>query len=72
VSEDEWETQNARSWEHFLNVSKEDIGVLNSLDDVVRSEGYVGSMFNTAESRLTAFHTEVLSRCGFESFEDNS
>jgi choline monooxygenase len=70
VSEVEWETQNARSWEHFLNVSKEDIAVLNSLDDVVRSEGYVGSMFNTAESRLTAFHQEVLSRCGFSSFED--
>jgi hypothetical protein len=27
-------------------------------------------MFNTAESRLTAFHQEVLSRCSFDGFSD--
>jgi phenylpropionate dioxygenase-like ring-hydroxylating dioxygenase large terminal subunit len=68
IEEDDWQAQNARSWQHFLDVASEDIGILNSLDDVVRSEGYKGSMFNTAESRLTAFHQEILSRCSFEGF----
>ena len=70
IEEHDWQAQNARSWQHFLDVSSEDIRILNSLDEVVRSEGYKGSMFNTAESRLTAFHQEVLSRCSFDGFSD--
>ena len=70
IEEDDWQVQNARSWQHFLDVSSEDIRILDSLDDVVRSEGYNGSMFNTAESRLTAFHQEILSRCSFDGFSD--
>ena len=40
----------------------EDASVINGFGTVARSRGFRKVMFNTAESRLTAFHAEVAAR----------
>ena len=62
VSEEEWQRQNQRDWKHFEAVSAEDAEVLNDWGTVSHSLGATQYMFNTAESRLTAFHQEVARR----------
>jgi len=62
VSEDDWQAQNQRDWDHFVAVSAEDAAVLNDWGTVSHSLGAKQYMFNTAESRLTAFHQEVARR----------
>ena len=62
VSEEEWQRQNQRDWDHFCRVSAEDAEVLNDWGSVSHSLGAKRYMFNTAESRLTAFHQEVAKR----------
>ncbi len=57
-----WVRQNDRDWEHFLSVVYEDAEVINNFGSVVNSQGFRRNMFNTAESRLTAFHAEVNAR----------
>jgi phenylpropionate dioxygenase-like ring-hydroxylating dioxygenase large terminal subunit len=59
VSEEKWASQNERDWDHFVNVLKEDTAVINGWGTVANSLGFRRCMFNTAESRLTAFHAEV-------------
>jgi choline monooxygenase len=63
-SEEKWQRQNDRDWEHFIDVATEDAEVINAFGTVVDSKGFRRNMFNTAESRLTAFHAEVNSLCG--------
>ena len=62
MSEEAWAKQNERDWAHFLKVVGENSTIINSLGTVAHSKGFGRLMFNTAESRLTAFHEEVKSR----------
>ncbi len=62
TSEEEWQRQNQRDWDHFVAVSAEDAEVLNDWGSVSHSLGATQYMFNTAESRLTAFHQEIARR----------
>ena len=62
ISEEEWQRQNQRDWDHFVAVSAEDAEVLNDWGSVSHSLGASKYMFNTAEGRLTAFHQEVAHR----------
>ena len=62
ISEEEWQRQNQRDWDHFVAVSAEDAEVLNDWGSVSHSLGASKYMFNTAEGRLTAFHQEVARR----------
>jgi phenylpropionate dioxygenase-like ring-hydroxylating dioxygenase large terminal subunit len=64
VTEEKWKRQNDRDWDNFVNVVCEDAEVINSFGTVVESKGFRRNMFNTAESRLTAFHAEVNALCG--------
>lgn len=64
MSDEQWTGQNDRDWQHFLAVLHEDAAVINDFGTVVHSKGFRRNMFNTAESRLTAFHAEVNSRVG--------
>ncbi|HEX3613197.1 MAG TPA: aromatic ring-hydroxylating dioxygenase subunit alpha [Sporichthyaceae bacterium] len=63
-TDQEWEARNLRDWEHFVTVLGEDSAVLDDFSQIVRSLGYNRNMFNTAESRLTAFHEEIAKRLG--------
>jgi len=63
-TDEEWEAQNLRDWEHFVTVLGEDTEVLDDFGQIVRSLGYRRNIFNTAESRLTAFHGEIAKRLG--------
>jgi choline monooxygenase len=56
---EKWQRQNERDWKHFLKVTEEDAEVINGFGTVSRSIGFRRNMFNTAESRLTAFHQEI-------------
>lgn len=62
MTDEAWNAQNERDWQHFCEVSAEDAEVLNEWGSVSRSLGARQYMFNTAESRLTAFHQEVARR----------
>ena len=62
LTDDKWAAQGDRDWKHFMSVLAEDAEVLNATDSVMHSLGYRRNMFNTAESRLTAFHDEVIRR----------
>jgi choline monooxygenase len=62
MTEEKWERNNQRDWDQFLEVLKEDAGVVNDFAKVIGSLGFRRNMFNTAESRLTAFHAEVARR----------
>lgn len=62
ISDEAWQAQNERDWNHFQAVSAEDAEVLNDWGSVSHSLGATEYMFNTAESRLTAFHQEVARR----------
>jgi choline monooxygenase len=59
LTDAKWAAYSERNWQQFLEVLDEDSEVINSFDTVVRSKGYRRNIFNTAESRLTAFHEEV-------------
>jgi choline monooxygenase len=62
ISEEKWAARNERDWQHFLDVLHEDAEVINAAGTLTRSLGWRRNMFNTAESRLTAFHEEVRAR----------
>ncbi len=62
VSAEKWQRHTDRAWAHFLDVLAEDAGVINDFARVIGSKGYRRNMFNTAESRLTAFHDEIAKR----------
>jgi choline monooxygenase len=64
MTEEKWERHNQRDWDQFLEVLEEDAGVVNDFAKVIGSLGFRRNMFNTAESRLTAFHAEVTRRLG--------
>lgn len=64
MSEERWDRHNQRDWDQFLTVLGEDVEVLNDFATVMGSLGFTRNMFNTAESRLTAFHDEVAKRLG--------
>jgi phenylpropionate dioxygenase-like ring-hydroxylating dioxygenase large terminal subunit len=64
MTDERWEHQIDRAWTHFLAVLEEDCGVINNISTVIHSQGFRRNMFNTAEGRLTAFHTEVARRLG--------
>lgn len=49
-----------------MKVTSEDAGVINRISTVSHSAGTQRLMFNTAESRLTAFYREVLGIVGGE------
>jgi phenylpropionate dioxygenase-like ring-hydroxylating dioxygenase large terminal subunit len=66
ISAEKWERHNQRDWDQFLEVLAEDAGVINDIAKVNTSLGQRRNMFNTAESRLTAFHQEVAKRLGEE------
>jgi phenylpropionate dioxygenase-like ring-hydroxylating dioxygenase large terminal subunit len=59
ITSEKWAARNERDWNHFLDVLAEDVGVINQAGTLTRSLGWRRNMFNTAESRLTAFHDEV-------------
>jgi phenylpropionate dioxygenase-like ring-hydroxylating dioxygenase large terminal subunit len=59
VSDEKWARQGDRDWTHFLAVLAEDADVVNGFDKTIDSIAYRRNIFNTAESRLTAFHDEV-------------
>lgn len=61
---EKWKRHNDRDWKHFMAVVAEDSEVINGFGTVTRSLGFERNMFNTAESRLTAFHTEISKRAG--------
>ncbi|MFC9427010.1 aromatic ring-hydroxylating dioxygenase subunit alpha [Streptomyces sp. NPDC056987] len=63
---EQWDRHNRRDWQQFLDVLNEDAEVINDISTVIGSLGFRGSMFNTAESRLTAFHREIARRIGEE------
>lgn len=56
---EEWHARGDRDWEHFCAVVEEDAEVLANAGRVYDSVGFRRNMFNTAESRLTAFHETV-------------
>ena len=64
MDDEKWHKRNDRDWEAFMAVTKEDAGVINGFGTVSRSLGFRRNMFNTAESRLSAFHHEVSARAG--------
>jgi choline monooxygenase len=64
LSDEKWLQRNERDWQQFLEVLTEDSAVINNFADITRSLGYKRNLFNTAESRLTAFHQEVAKRAG--------
>lgn len=64
MSEEKWARHNQRDWDQFLTVLGEDAEVINDFATVIGSLGFTRNMFNTAESRLTAFHDEVAKRLG--------
>jgi choline monooxygenase len=64
LTDKRWAEQGERDWRHFVEVLGEDVEVINGLGDVIDSLGYKRNLFNTAESRLTAFHDEVNRRAG--------
>jgi phenylpropionate dioxygenase-like ring-hydroxylating dioxygenase large terminal subunit len=64
MTEEDWIKQNDRDWEHFMAVAREDSEVIDNFGTVVRSLGFKRNLFNTAESRLTAFHEEIHRRVG--------
>ncbi|MBA3744350.1 aromatic ring-hydroxylating dioxygenase subunit alpha [Sporichthya sp.] len=63
-TDEQWMKRNLRDWEHFVTVLGEDSEVLDDFGQLVNSLGFRRNMFNTAESRLTAFHHEVAVRLG--------
>jgi choline monooxygenase len=63
-TDEKWRQRNERDWQHFMNVTTEDLQVINAWGTVVNSLGFRRCMFNTAEGRLTAFHAEVNKRSG--------
>lgn len=64
MSDGKWARANERDGKQFLDVLVEDADVINGFTKTVRSRGFQQLMFNTAESRLTAFHAEVARRLG--------
>jgi len=62
VEEQAWSRRNERDWGQFLEVLAEDAEVINKSATVAHSLGWRRNMFNTAESRLTAFHDEIRAR----------
>jgi phenylpropionate dioxygenase-like ring-hydroxylating dioxygenase large terminal subunit len=64
MDDEKWKRQNDRDWAHFIKVTEEDSEVINGFGTVSRSLGFRRNMFNTAESRLTAFHAEISARAG--------
>ncbi len=62
MTDEKWKRHNERDWKHFLDVLEEDSGVINGFATVARSKGFRRNIFNTAESRLTAFHDEIAKR----------
>jgi choline monooxygenase len=62
TSPEQWAKQNERDWKHFTSVLDEDTAIINGWGTVARSLGFRRMMFNTAESRLAAFHQEVSKR----------
>lgn len=64
TTEERWAKQGERDWQHFIHVLAEDVEVIDGLGAVMDSKGYTRNLFNTAESRLTAFHEEVNRRAG--------
>jgi choline monooxygenase len=62
ISDDKWTSRNERDWESFLEVLEEDAEVINATASIRRSLGWRRNMFNTAESRLRAFHEEIRAR----------
>ena len=64
MTDEKWARQGDRDWKHFLRVLAEDAEVINGFATTIESIGYRRSIFNTAESRLTAFHNEVNRRAG--------
>lgn len=64
MTEDEWAERSDRNWAHFLNVVSEDSKIINDSGTVAHSLGFKRNMFNTAESRLSAFYDEVMRRVG--------
>lgn len=63
-TDEEWLARNLRDWEHFVAVLGEDSAVLDDFAQIVRGQAYQRNIFNTAESRLTAFHREIADRLG--------
>lgn len=62
MTDEQWARSVDRDWQHFLDVLEEDSEVINDIASVVHSKGFHRNLFNTAESRLTAFHEEVEQR----------
>jgi phenylpropionate dioxygenase-like ring-hydroxylating dioxygenase large terminal subunit len=62
LTDEKWRRKTTRDWEQFLEVLVEDSEVINNFARTIRSKGFRRNMFNTAESRLTAFHDEVEKR----------
>ena len=64
IADTEWTTRNDRNWQHFIDVFTEDSKVINEFGTVAHSLGFKRKLFNTAESRLSAFHDEIMRRVG--------
>jgi choline monooxygenase len=62
MTDEKWARRTERDWQQFLEVLDEDTGVINDFAKVIGSRGFRRNMFNTAESRLTAFHDEIAAR----------
>ena len=62
LSEEQWDEESDRNWQHFINVTSEDARILNQFGTVAKSIGFKRVMFNSAESRLSAFHDEIMRR----------
>lgn len=62
MTDEKWARRTERDWKSFLEVLEEDSGVVNDFARVIGSKGFRRNMFNTAESRLTAFHDEIATR----------
>jgi choline monooxygenase len=62
LTDEKWARSNERDWKQFLDVLLEDSEVIDGFTRVARSRGFRRNLFNTAESRLTAFHAEIDAR----------
>lgn len=62
TSHEKWARANEHDWKQVLDVLVEDTDVINGFTKTVRC--FQQLMFNTAESRLTAFHAEVARSLG--------
>jgi phenylpropionate dioxygenase-like ring-hydroxylating dioxygenase large terminal subunit len=63
-ADEAWHTRDRDEWDHFCRVLDEDVEILDNIGRLQYSRGYRRNIFNSAEGRLTSFHTTVAEMTG--------